>query len=111
MARDRIQIYADLLHAVKARGERGARITPVQSEANLPSDRARAYLAELVERGLLEGPPYKVTGKGEAFLREFSRYRAFLRDFGLVREEPEPAAGAPPPIAPLTDTDEHHGVL
>lgn len=96
MTRDRIQIYADLLRAVKARGdEEGARITPVQLGANLPSDRARAYLAELVERGLLAGPPYRVTPKGEEFLREFARYRGFLRDFGLLRDERNSSWGQP----------------
>jgi predicted transcriptional regulator len=95
MPRDRVQIYADLLRAVKARGTpEGARITPVQSDANLPSDRARQYLGELVQLGLLTGPPYIVTAKGEAFLREYTRYRNFLRDFGLVRDEPD--IGPPP---------------
>ncbi|MCA1813965.1 MAG: winged helix-turn-helix domain-containing protein [Halobacteriales archaeon] len=96
MARDRVQIYADLLRAVKARGTAdGARITPVQSDANLPSDRARQYIGELVQLGLLTGPPYLVTPKGEAFLREYNRYRHFLRDFGLVRDDGEPG---PPPF-------------
>jgi predicted transcriptional regulator len=103
VTRDRIQIYADLLRAVKdaARdAEGGARITPVQNRANLPSDRVRRYLAELVERGLLEGPPYRVTPKGEAFLREFARYRGFLRDFGLLEEGPD-LPGLPPSEGPL----------
>jgi len=91
MPRDRVQIYADLLRAVKARSTpEGARITPVQSDANLPSDRARQYLAELVQLGLLTGPPYLVTPKGEAFLREHTRYRNFLRDFGLAHGDAEP---------------------
>jgi predicted transcriptional regulator len=74
----------------------GARITPVQNRANLPSDRTRRYLSELVERGLLQGPPYVLTPKGEEFLREFARYRGFLRDFGLLGGGPGRPGGDPP---------------
>ncbi|HVL87123.1 MAG TPA: winged helix-turn-helix domain-containing protein [Candidatus Thermoplasmatota archaeon] len=87
MTRDRVAIYADILRAVKAQGGEGAKITPVQLEANLPSDRMRRYLAELAEAGLVTGPPWKLTEKGETFLREFARFRGFLADFGILRDD------------------------
>jgi predicted transcriptional regulator len=61
-----------------------AKITRVQNDVNLPSDRLRTHLREMYSLGLVEyGETLGSTEKGRAFLDEFKKVVEILRQFGL----------------------------
>ena len=89
MRRNRLQIWTDLLVAVRREAQLGL-VTPsrVQSRANLPYGRFRRHLDELHQRGLLERDPLRVTPLGHDFLRQCAVLEEFLQRFGLADESP-----------------------
>ena len=61
-----------------------ARITRVQNDVNLPSDRFRTHLDEMEKLGLIEhGEGLTSTEKGRSFVSEYERIAEVLRRFGL----------------------------
>jgi predicted transcriptional regulator len=84
--RERSRIYFDILCSIVGQeSETGAKITKVQNEVNLPSDRLRAHLREMSSLGLVDYGESSLasTEKGRAFVDEFKRVVEILRQFGL----------------------------
>ncbi len=81
--RDRARIYCDILNSIIGQEGRDgvAKITRVQNEVNLPSDRVRIHLEELRQLGLID--QLNSTEKGREFVSEYAAYERFLRRFGL----------------------------
>ncbi len=83
--RERSRIYYDILSSIiEQESETQAKITRVQNDVNLPSDRLRTHLREMSSLGLLEyGESLTSTEKGRAFADEFKRVVEILHQFGL----------------------------
>ncbi len=83
--RDKLKIYGDLLSAL--RSESGAErivLTQVQTRIKVPFDRLKAYIAELVNLGLVQDEiSLKLTKKGTQYLREYERVLDFMKRMGL----------------------------
>lgn len=60
------------------------RITRVQNEVNLPSDRLRAHLEDMKTLELVEyGDRLASTEKGRTFVSEYEKVADVLKKFGL----------------------------
>jgi len=85
--RSKLEIYASIIEAVKK--EKKCRITKILLYANLSYDRLTRYLSDLEKAGLVKkeyderGTYYRVTEKGEEFLKEYQRIVKFIKSFGL----------------------------
>jgi predicted transcriptional regulator len=79
-------IFYDILRSIVRQEQKGfARITRVQNETNLPSDRLRAHLRRMVQlRLIMYGSAIRSTAKGREFLSEYKRVLVVLKRFGLV---------------------------
>ena len=83
--RERSKIFFDILGSITKLEEEGdAKITRVQNDVNLPSDRLRIHLREMDSLGLVEyGETLASTKKGRAFFLEYKKVAEILREFGL----------------------------
>jgi predicted transcriptional regulator len=83
--RERSKIFYDILCSIiEQETETRAKITRVQNDVNLPSDRLRLHLREMNSLGLLDYGEFLVsTEKGRAFVAEFRKVVEILRQFGL----------------------------
>ena len=84
--RYRPKIFYDILCSIVKQEASGgiAKITRVQNEVNLPSDRLRAHLDDMEKLGLIErGEGLTSTEKGRSFVSEYERIAEVLRRFGL----------------------------
>lgn len=83
--RERTKIFYDILCSIiQQESETGAKITRVQNDVNLPSDRLRAHLREMDSLGLVDyGESLASTEKGRAFAAEFKKVVDILHQFGL----------------------------
>ena len=83
--RERSKIFYDILCSIiEQETEDRAKITRVQNDVNLPSDRLRLHLREMSSLGLVEyGESLASTDKGKAFVAEFRKVVDILREFGL----------------------------
>ena len=84
--RERSRIFYDILQSIidQESGD-GAKITRVQNEVNLPSDRLREHLREMGELGLVRlERGLASTEKGRAYVREYERITHVLKQFGLL---------------------------
>lgn len=84
--RDRTKIFYDIICSIvkQERTEGAARITRVQNEVNLPSDRFRVHLEDMKMLGLIEhGEGLTSTEKGKDFVSEYEKVAEVLRRFGL----------------------------
>ena len=85
--RSRIRIYHDILVVIK--GNPMAKITHLIHMVNLPHDRLIEYLTQMESDGLVEranegvNQRYKVTHKGERFVKEFRSMRDWANAFGI----------------------------
>lgn len=85
--RSRLRIIADILRVVESEGE--ANVSKILLEANLSYARLTKYLDELVSKGFLERVTderevkFRVTRKGQEFLREFRRIEQLAEAFGI----------------------------
>lgn len=95
MRREHSSILIDVLDELAACAETspaGVHITEVAARANLPHDRLKEYVAELVQAGLLHAQwPPAPTSKGLQFLQ---CYHAWIRVQGMFGLHPKPAATA-----------------
>ena len=84
--RNRERIYYDILCSIMSQEERGyTRITRVQNEVNLPSDRFRSHLRDMEELRLVKhGSVLGSTAKGRAFVLQYKRVLQTLKQFGLA---------------------------
>jgi predicted transcriptional regulator len=83
--RERTKIYYDILCSIIGQEfETRAKITRVQNDVNLPSDRLRTHLREMSSLGLVDyGEFLASTEKGRVFVDEFKKVVEILRQFGL----------------------------
>ena len=84
--RERVRIYYDILRSIISQESQGhARITRVQNDVNLPSDRLREHLKEMSQLGLVKyAETLASTDKGKAFVTEYERIVHVLQQFGLL---------------------------
>ena len=80
--RSRIDIYAEILEALKRRGP--TKITRVSYAVGLPVDRAKKSLSDLASFGLLrvqkgEETSYSITHRGLEFLDAYWMLAGFLK--------------------------------
>ena len=84
--RYRPKIFYDILCSIVKQEESAgvARITRVQNEVNLPSDRFRAHLDDMETLGLIKHDEgLTITEKGRDFVSEYEKVAEVLRRFGL----------------------------
>jgi predicted transcriptional regulator len=85
--REKSRIFYDILTSIIGQETRvgTARITRIQNEVNLPSDRLRIHIREMSELGFIDyGKTLSSTKKGRQFLVEYRRILATLGQFGLL---------------------------
>lgn len=85
LKRDRLKIYGDLLSILDDEAEKDKIVLSwVQVRLNVPFDRLKKYLAELVDLEMVDDEKsLKVTEKGRMFAREYKKVLDFLEDMGL----------------------------
>jgi predicted transcriptional regulator len=86
-ARDRITIYYDILRSIvkQEETEGRVRITWVQNQVNLASDRLREHLREMQQLELLgHGERLASTKKGREFIAEYENVHDVLKRFALT---------------------------
>jgi predicted transcriptional regulator len=85
LKRDRLKIYGDLLSILDDEAEKDKIVLSwVQVRLNVPFDRLKKYLSELVDLEMVDDEKsLKVTEKGRMFVREYKKVLDFLEDMGL----------------------------
>jgi predicted transcriptional regulator len=83
--RDKLIIYGDLLAALQNRaGSEKIVLSQVQTKINLPYDRMKTYIKDLVELGLVEDQTsLKLTSKGKQYIKEYKRVLDFIKRMGI----------------------------
>jgi predicted transcriptional regulator len=84
--RDKLKIYGDLLKVLdnKGRGEKVV-LTRVQVQINVPFDRLKGYITELIELELIENEDEpKLTEKGKQYLKEYEKILDFMKRMGIT---------------------------
>ena len=85
--RDNLKIYGDLLSALRSefRDTSGnVVLTRVQIRINVPFDRLKTYIKELVDLELLEDETsLKITCKGMVYLRDYEKVLDFMKRMGI----------------------------
>ena len=84
--RERSRIFYDILQSIISQEAQGvAKITRVQNDVNLPSDRLREHLKEMNQIGLVKHDrDLASTQKGRAYVKEYERITNVLKEFGLL---------------------------
>lgn len=86
--RSKTIIFVDILKIIFSEGGK-AKPTRILYGANLSHPRLKKYLSELIADGLIEKVGgdknifYKITSKGQNFLREFKKVKEFSEAFGI----------------------------
>jgi len=81
-----MKIYRDILLIIseEARTEKII-LTRIQQKTNVPFDRLKIYLSELVELGLiLDEVSPKLTEKGQQYVTEYEKVIDFMKRMGLT---------------------------
>lgn len=83
--RDKMKIYGDLLRALHHRPkEKKVIITQIQQKTNVPFDRLKTYIQELLDLGLIEDDTSLILSeKGKQYLREYKKVLDFMSRMGL----------------------------
>ena len=85
--RDKLKIYGDLLSALRSefRDTSGnVVLTRVQIRINVPFDRLKTYIKELVDLELLKDETsLKITCKGMVYLRDYEKVLDFMKRMGI----------------------------
>lgn len=83
--RDKLIIYGDLLVALQNRaGSEKIVLSQVQTKINLPYDRMKTYIKDLVDLGLVEDQTsLKLTSKGKQYIKEYKRVLDFIKRMGI----------------------------
>jgi len=84
--RDKLKIYGDLLSALNRETKTEKIVlTRVQVQINVPFDRLKKYVYELVELGLIQDKnELKLTIKGKQYLQEYENVLEFMKRMGLT---------------------------
>jgi predicted transcriptional regulator len=83
--RDKLKIYADLLAALKdeAKNEKIV-LTRVQVRINVPYDRLKNYISDLIDLGLIQDETSLIlTEKGKRYLEEYEKVLDFVKRMGI----------------------------
>lgn len=86
--RSKLRIYADIIGTIDKEGGK-TRTTKLLYGANLPHDRLKEYLDQLLQRGLVQElreddhSSYELTSAGVQFIHEFRRMEKFAEAFGF----------------------------
>jgi len=85
LRRDRLKIYGDLLSALyNISGAEKVVLTQIQAKINVPFDRLKKYIKEVVDLDLIEDEAsLKLTEKGKQYLREYEKVIDFMRRWGV----------------------------
>jgi len=80
-----MKIFGDLLSALHSESATEKIVlTQVQTKINVPYDRLKTYIAELVDLGLVQDDSsLNLTKKGIQYLREYGRVLDFMKRMGL----------------------------
>ena len=84
--RDKLKIYGDLLSALNDQSKTEKTVlTRVQARINVPFDRLKNYISELIDLGLVkENISFELTEKGKQYLKEYERILEFMKNMGLT---------------------------
>ena len=84
--RDKLKIYGDLLSVLNDQSKTEKIVlTHVQVRINVPFDRLKKYISELVDLGLVkENISFELTEKGKQYLVEYKRILEFMTNMGLI---------------------------
>lgn len=80
-----MKIYGDLLSALNDQSKTEKIVlTRVQTRINVPFDRLKNYISELIALGLVEeNISFDLTEKGKQYLLEYQRVLDFMKRMGL----------------------------
>ena len=80
-----MKIYGDLLSILESERKNKVVLTHLQIKLNVPFDRLKQYLKQLVELGLIEDEASpKLTKKGREFIHEYEKILDFMKRMGLT---------------------------
>jgi predicted transcriptional regulator len=84
--RDKLKIYGELLSVLNDQSKTEKIVlTRVQVQINVPFDRLKKYISELIDLGLIEEDiSFKLTEKGKQYLVEYERILEFMKNMGLT---------------------------
>ena len=83
-ARARMQIYFDILQAIKEELTNGdVKPTRIQFKSNLSYNNLLQYLKELEKIKMISRNPILLTEKGKSFVRDFGKITYYLDYYGL----------------------------
>ena len=83
--RDRLKIYGDLLAVLNEEAKKEKIVLSwVQVRVNLPFDRLKGFIQDLINLGLVEDEiSFKLTEKGRQYLREYEQVLRFIKRMGI----------------------------
>ena len=84
--RDKMKIYNDLLSILESENKQEQIVlTRLQLKLNVPFDRLKQYLEQLMELGLIkqENAP-TLTNKGKQYIREYEKVLDFMKRMGIT---------------------------
>lgn len=83
--RDKLKIYGDILsELISNSSNKKIVLSHVQTKANVPFDRFKIYIADMISLGLIQDDiSLKVTDKGRQYLREYERVLIFMNTMGI----------------------------
>ena len=83
--RDRLKIYGDLLAVLNEEAKKEKIVLSwVQVRVNLPFDRLKGFIQDLINLGLVEDEiSFKLTEKGRQYLREYEQVLKFIKRMGI----------------------------
>jgi len=85
--RDKMKIYGDLLSILESQRDdaEGIVLTRLQLKLNVPYDRLKIYLVQLMDLGLIEDASSpKLTEKGRQYIREYENVLDFMNRMGIA---------------------------
>jgi len=87
--RDKLKIYGELLSALNVESKSDKIVlTHVQMRVNVPFDRLKTYISELIELGLIQDEvSLRLSEKGKQYLREFEKVLDFMKRMGLAYKQ------------------------
>jgi len=83
--RDRLKIYGDLLAVLNEEAKKEKIVLSwVQVRVNLPFDRLKAFIQDLINLELVEDEDsLKLTAKGKQYLKEYDQVLKFIKRMGI----------------------------
>jgi predicted transcriptional regulator len=86
--RDKLKIYNDLLTVLNEEAKREKIVLSwIQVKTNLPFDRLKKNIQELIQIGLIEDEvSLKLTAKGKQYIKEYKKVLEFIKRMGIAYE-------------------------